>query len=379
MKKLLSIIAALLITVGTYAQYFKGTFIKDAAFATNNKIIFRINPTANITTSIAYMEFAFRYPTASAPTFSNTAPVLNLVNFPGLVLQNRGNIVIGAYTYVRYVHNTATIASKTYMPDPNGYEVFSITVSGAPSPVSLIEMASDVNGLVGDFLFGIVDGAANFFDPLGGDELYGTGYNYTGNIHLVPLVSIVLPVQFSYFDVTKKDDNANLAWTVASENSQNATYEVERSLDGFNFDRIQSIAANNNGNYNYSTIDANLSKIPNAVSVGIVYYRIKQIDVNGKFVYTDVKTVRLIDKGTLITLFPNPVNDYTTVRVDATKAESATMTLLNVDGKQLQTISVKLNKGINDTKVVMNTLPAGNYMLKVTTGTEVKTIKLIKL
>jgi hypothetical protein len=53
--------------------------------------------------------------------------------------------------------------------------------------------------------------------------------------------------------------------------------------------------------------------------------------------------------------------------------------LINVDGKQLQTSTLKAAKGLNLKKIDMNNLPKGDYLLKVVIGTEVQTIKVVKL
>ena len=93
MKKIfiLFVVSLLSVTAG-YAQYFQGTFTNSG-----NTLIFKMKPTANLTTSISYLEFCFRYPTATTPAFS----ISNLVNgaqFPGINLQRRSDYVSGAYT-----------------------------------------------------------------------------------------------------------------------------------------------------------------------------------------------------------------------------------------------------------------------------------------
>lgn len=378
MKKLLSIIAGLIITANCYAQpYFQGTFLKDAAYATNKKIIFRINPTATITTGIAYIEFAFRYPTAAVTTFNVNSIVPNTTLFPGLNIQRfLPDIVQGGFTYVRFVHNTSTVASRTYVPDVNGFDVFSITTSGTPSTtIPQIDMASDVLGAA-SFVFGVVDGAGIFIDPGAGNQLYGTGFNIDGTVHLLPLSNIVLPIKINSFSVTKKDNDALLSWAVENETSSITRYEIERSIDGIKFDKISTISPNGGASNIYNIIDPNLVSVKNS---GIIYYRIKQTDFSGEFVYSDIKNVRLSEKGTLISIFPNPVIDFTTVKIDVIEATDVSMSLINADGKQLQTSTLKATKGLNLKKIDMNNLPKGDYLLKVMLGTEVQTIKVVKL
>jgi hypothetical protein len=402
MKYIFSILLTTVFVSQSQAQYFEANLRKNG---TNLEFVIRPKPGGPNITNFRFdnIDMFIRWPN-SEPTPNLGTPVPNTVDFPGLTIDNLGMDTYqpaeSGFTNMEFSSNAnnSTTTAKNYVAGTE-YVVFTVPVVGSISPLVALAANNEDQNTINYFLTLTRNTNLPGIGGISDHTSHGNGGSLSNQLFYASpatllsqstlgrgittsffqAVSSVLPVKFSSFDVAKKEDNANLTWTVESENAQNAIYEVERSLDGFNFDKIQSIAANNNGNYNYITVDANLSKIPNALAVGIVYYRIKQIDVNGKFVYTDVKTVRLIDKGTLITVFPNPVNDYTTVRVDATKAENATLTLLNVDGKQLQTISTKLNKGINDTKVSMNNLPAGNYMIKVTTSTEVKTIKLVKL
>jgi hypothetical protein len=379
MKKLLSIISGVLITVSCYAQpYFQGTFLKDPAYATNNKIIFRMNPTANITTAIGYIEFAFRYPTAAVTAFNVANITSNTTTFPGLVIQRLPDFVSGGFTYVKFVHNTATISSNTYVPNPNGFDLFTITTQGTPATLPQVDMASDALG-TGDLVFGVADGGGNFLNPGAGNQLYGPGFNINGGIHLVPLTNIVLPVKFTSFTATKKDNDALLNWTVENETASTDYYEIERSVDGITFEKVQTITPLNNGNSSnvYNNIDANLTTIS---KVGlVVYYRIKQVDIDGKSTYTDIKNVRLSNKENLITAYPNPIREFTNIQLEMANADDVRMSLLNADGKILQDFSLKLAKGINIRKIDMNNLPTGNYVLKVLVGEKMETIKLIKL
>ncbi len=378
MKKLISIIAAVLITVASYAQpYFQGTFVKDAAYATNKKIIFRINPTASITTAISYIEFAFRYPTAAVTSFNVSNITPNTALFPGLNIQRLPDFVMGGFTYVKFVHNTATVASNTYLPNANGFDVFTITTSGTPAIIPQIDMASDVLGAQ-NFVFGVVNGAGDFIDPGAGNQLYGTGFNVNGTFHLLPLDNIVLPVRIASFSAIKNDNNALLSWVVENETSSVTRYEVERSIDGVKFEKINILAPLNNGNTSniYNLVDPNLSSIKSA---GIIFYRISQIDFDGSFVYSEVRNVRVSDKGGLISAYPNPTREFTMLKVDAVEDGDINIMIVNAEGRQLQTTVLKAQKGINLKRIDMSNLPAGSYMLRAMIGGDLKTIGVVKL
>ena len=151
MKKILSLIVfCLFISLGVYCQYFQGSFVNNPnptpPPATLNQLTFKMKPTANLTTSISYMEFAFRYLTGSTPSFT-VSPLIssNTVNFPLLNVQRLPDFVEGLYTYVKFVHNTATIPAATYV---SGLEkdIFTISLIGpASSSLPMTQIASDLN------------------------------------------------------------------------------------------------------------------------------------------------------------------------------------------------------------------------------------------
>ena len=189
--------------------------------------------------------------------------------------------------------------------------------------------------------------------------------------------TIALPVKFTAFDLIKKDNDALITWAVENETSITDRYEIERSLDGITFEKIITLPKLNNGNNGnvYNSLDKNISTIRNS---GIFYYRIKQIDLNGQFVYTEIKNIRVSEKYQVINVYPNPVRDFTTVEIDSPTQQDITMSLFNADGKMLHTTIMKANKGINTKKINLNNYSGGNYLLKVIMGNDVQTIKIIK-
>jgi hypothetical protein len=104
----------------------------------------------------------------------------------------------------------------------------------------------------------------------------------------------VLPVTFIRYDVQAQGNTAMIQWTTAEEqNSRDFT--VERSADGNRYAAIGSVAAAGNSNVpqTYSfTDDAPLS--------GKNYYRLKQSDLDGQFIYTGVKLLDFAGGSKLI-------------------------------------------------------------------------------
>ncbi|MFM2359879.1 MAG: hypothetical protein RLY16_1872, partial [Bacteroidota bacterium] len=111
----------------------------------------------------------------------------------------------------------------------------------------------------------------------------------------------VLPVTFTEVRATQQQNNIAVEWTI--ENQLNIQrYEVEKSTDGRNFSAVGQVAVTGNvrGTANYNWLDTR-------VSAGNNYYRVKSVDANGTFKYTQIVKV-YIGKGTAaITVLNNPV------------------------------------------------------------------------
>ena len=104
--------------------------------------------------------------------------------------------------------------------------------------------------------------------------------------NFVGFVENPLPVKFIGFSVTATTNNALIQWSTAEE--VNAySYEVERSFDGATWKVIAYVAAigNSKAVNSYSFTDKN-------ISTTAAYYRIKQIDADGKFLYTNIKALQ---------------------------------------------------------------------------------------
>ena len=179
---------------------------------------------------------------------------------------------------------------------------------------------------------------------------------------------VVVPVNFIGFTVTKKDNTAILNWQIENESALTDRYEVERSLNSADFKKIVTIAPKNNGSSanSYHSTDVDLSSIR---SSGVIYYRIKQIDKDGRFIYTEIKTVSLDGKGFSATIYPNPVNGNTIVLQMNLQKGSYTITLTNILGQQIMNKMIE-HAGDSATETIepSKALAAGVYQLRLTGG-----------
>ncbi|TVT41261.1 T9SS type A sorting domain-containing protein [Hymenobacter setariae] len=117
-----------------------------------------------------------------------------------------------------------------------------------------------------------------------------------------------LPVTLSRFDATWTPAGPMLNWSTASE-TNNDYFAIERSLDGVAFGTIGRQAGAGTATtaraYQYADTEGA------ALTASTLYYRLRQVDSNGKTTYSPVRMVAI--KRTSLTLFPNPASDKATL------------------------------------------------------------------
>lgn len=115
-----------------------------------------------------------------------------------------------------------------------------------------------------------------------------------------------LPVRLINFEVSLNKAQAELRWTTAKEES-NKEFKIERSTDGNNWRIIGAQASDSKEGAAEPAIDYYFVDV--RPLAGPNYYRLKQIDIDGTFAYSPVRSVWLgQDNG--IKLFPNPLKDH---------------------------------------------------------------------
>ncbi len=145
------------------------------------------------------------------------------------------------------------------------------------------------------------------------------------------LASGSLPVTWLDFTARRNGEKAVLVqWTTASE-VNNKMFEVQRSRDGVNFESIGNINAGNSpaGVQQYLFNDMK----PLA---GVNYYRLKQVDIDGRSSYSSIAKVVMPNGKTIYTINPNPATTKATFAA-LTEIKKATIKLIDVSGKTVYT------------------------------------------
>jgi hypothetical protein len=113
----------------------------------------------------------------------------------------------------------------------------------------------------------------------------------------------VLPVNFTTIKAAKKASDIEVEWKVASEQNIRS-YEVEKSVDGRKFDKMQTVTAksNNGAAVSYTSLDVAPNNSAN-------YYRIKAVENSNAYKYSAVVKVNLQKENAEISVYPNPAKD----------------------------------------------------------------------
>jgi hypothetical protein len=191
-----------------------------------------------------------------------------------------------------------------------------------------------------------------------------------------------LPVKLISFDAKRTGSNALITWATAVEIS-NSGFEVQVSTDGTTFRKLSFIASqaiNSTSVLKYTFLDEELGK------TGTRYYRLRQIDKDGKDDFSPVRVVSFsaasAAQATTLTAYPNPftTSDLPVVLVQAAAPGEATLQVIDMVGRVVARQAFTTVSGIQEVSLPQTSaLSAGVYMVKVTLATgEVKTIRIQK-
>jgi hypothetical protein len=178
-------------------------------------------------------------------------------------------------------------------------------------------------------------------------------------------------------------DNTNqiikLYWSTQSE-VNNAGFEIQRSLDGTNFAKIHPGAwvngqGNSNSQVNYTYDD---DKVEANVKY---YYRLKQIDYNGAYKYSNIAEAILSkDFQFGVVFYPNPTQDIMNLTLTSDKEQTINLVLYNAIGQQVFDEMYNVQHGATNIQLnAFNNLSKGVYTAVISNGNEVISHKLVKI
>lgn len=186
----------------------------------------------------------------------------------------------------------------------------------------------------------------------------------------VPFVS--LPVTFAYFKGYVSGEKAVLEWQTTSE-KDNKGYEIERSYDGNKFEKIGFVSAST-----FSASVKNYTFTDNAPLAAIQYYRLKQVDLDNKTVYSKVVLVKYNENAAPRLLYVNnPFAGELRFTLSKPLDSKGRVQLIDMNGRVIMNREVAANSGNIITLPVSN-LPHGTYIVNLKSTLLNETRRVVK-
>ncbi len=170
-----------------------------------------------------------------------------------------------------------------------------------------------------------------------------------------------LPVELLHFNALAEQKNIALRWQTASE-TNNAGFEIQRSTNGRNFQSLSFVEGKGSSfeQQEYFFEDKNLRKGQ------VYYYRLKQIDFDGQFEYSEVISAQLKGNSNTALFLPNPSDDGRTILdYQASSEGRLNLSVFDMTGKQLLQQSHAVSEGNNLFNLDFSRLGTGMFFIKM--------------
>lgn len=370
MKRFFTIMILLFAVANGFGQVMQASI---GAGSSAQRAIIYIKPTSAVNGTISTLQFSVAIDAAIAPV-----PEVNIIGTPAFGVTWH---IDAPYTEGGFRIYDFTTAASPFVTIGAAVEtaVMEIEFTGGPTTASNILLLTLPGG-------GITTGNTLFFCSGAASSVEGQLYylragntvinnnSYTGTLNSsATLGNIVLPVTWLSFDVVKRGNNGLLTWTVGNEDA-NHHYEVQRSSNGTNFTPIANVSRSITGNTDYRYTDSGIA----GIAEKILYYRIKQVDIDGHTSYSAIRVLRQNVQESQVSVFPNPVKDgfYVSMPLVNPGNKVVQLKLFAASGQLIDAKEITAQQALNyyfDTGAKL--LPGGNYNLQVIFNNTVITTK----
>lgn len=361
MRKFLLIVAfGIALSQNSRAQLVQGTLLPGT---TANRVIIALRSDVGFTGPFNNVQFVLQIPNTVAPT--PTVSIIN--NFLATYIPTYNNPVVNSSTpiaftneggYYNYLFSATVTGGTGFNFTTSTTNFLELEITGAPG-VANVRFAHlpDGGSTSQHALYVEMNGGADLTNYgalfYGGSAVNGpggySGYSYT------QLNGISLPVNFSSYDAKCYEKGAMLTWSTATEQNSDR-FEVQRSENGTDWSTIGSVkaAGNSNAARNYQYLDLN---------GGAAYYRLRQVDLDGRFIYTDIKRTNCKNGAFDVVIYPVPAKDNLTVVIKSDKSVRTDLRIVDMTGKVVQIIPTQINSGNNTINLNVSKLASGQYIL----------------
>lgn len=179
---------------------------------------------------------------------------------------------------------------------------------------------------------------------------------------------------YNYFNVISDNCLHKLEWQTREED-QMSHFVIERGTNGLDFERIADIDALNatEGTYNY--LDSDINREPETY-----FYRLKAVDINGKFAYSKIVNVhnKCGSVDFAVSVYPNPAQNTLKVAINSNEDKFLQLSIFNTLGQEIQTQEFITQFGIEEKQFDLTSIPTGFYILRVVDRDSKKVLSSLK-
>lgn len=294
----------------------------------------------------------------------------------GIVVGKNANGTEYTNIYYDYTYSEITIDRTHSTTNPNALGDVKSTFFTPDDPTAPMDWHIYLDGSVVELFINDTYAFASRIYPVSpnsnGIDLFATGAPATANVKVYNIKSAdVLPLSWLSFTAQKISDAIQLQWKV-NEEINNDHFEIEKSLDGINFNSIGTLANKISGlTTTYDFTDYQPAK-------GNNYYRIRQVDKDGKFTYSVIRKLSFGEeiKKPKTTILQNPLKNSIELYFNEAIHESD-ISLWDVSAKRI--LELKKNNLLPNEKISIPVkgLAKGVYFLKLTNTGQAETHKIL--
>lgn len=181
----------------------------------------------------------------------------------------------------------------------------------------------------------------------------------------------VLPITLKYFTAWKRPDANRLTWMTTSEKNF-SHFDIEKSSDGANFIRIgtQAGKGSNSSQANY-VFDDNEIKV-------MQYYRLKYVDADGQFTYSNILRVNRDDVTNTKVLFSNHITTMLSLRIIDMDVNDLSIKIIDNAGRIIKTQKARISPGENSFNINTGSISSGFYYLILSADNYKRTFSFVK-
>ena len=186
----------------------------------------------------------------------------------------------------------------------------------------------------------------------------------------------VIPVELTSFSANVNGTLVNLKWSTATE-LNNSGFDIERKSSSSSWKNIGFVPG-----YGTTTETKNYSFADNNLNAGNYSYRLKQVDFDGTFEYSNTIEVKIItvDKFELSQNYPNPFNPNTSIKFSIPAAGNVKLTVYNLLGQEVRTlVNGFTTAGSHAINFNAENLSSGIYLYKIEANDFIQTRKMTLL